>query len=72
MDWVITDELIKYDASVITNHGGNSVQTGLPFNYAISEDLEPGKFYAVVYLDVDGAVIPGDYTLSVDMMPVIA
>ena len=72
-DWVLTDLWADYDSSVITNHGGNSVyEEMLPFNTAISEDLEPGKFYAVVYIDIDEAVIPGDYTLSIDMMPVIA
>ncbi len=72
-DWVLTGDLIDYDASVITNHGGNSAyENMLPFNTPIPEDLEPGKFYAVVYLDIDEAVIPGDYTLSIDMMPITA
>ena len=72
-DWYLTGSLVDYDASVITNHGGNSAYENVfPFNYAISEDLAPGKFYAVIYLDVDDAVFPGDYTFSVDMMPVVA
>ena len=70
-DWVLTDSYDKYDSLVITNHGGNSVQVGLPFNTPIQEDLEFGKFYAVVYLDINEAVIPNDYTLSIDMMPII-
>jgi len=70
-DWYLTDVLVNYDASVITNHGGDSVyESAFPFNFAIPEDLESGKFYAVVYLDVDEAVIPADYTLSIDMLPV--
>jgi len=70
-DWYLTGALVDYDALVITNHGGNSAYANaFPFNVAIPEDLEPGKFYAVVYLDVDEAVTPGDYTLSIDMMPV--
>jgi len=70
-DWYLTDILVNYDASVITNHGGDSAYANaFPFNFAIPEDLESGKFYAVVYLDVDEAVIPADYTLSIDMLPV--
>lgn len=71
-DWYLTSDLSKYDATIITNHGGNSAHNVLSFNTAIAEDLAQGKFYAVVYLDVDEAVIPGDYTFSVDMMPVVA
>jgi len=69
-DWYLTGDLIDYDASIITNHEGDSAyENAFPFNVAIPEDLEPGKFYAVVYLDVDEAVEPGAYTLSVDMIP---
>lgn len=72
-DWYLTGDLVDYDSSVITNHGDNSVvENALPFNVAFGEDLSPGKFYAVVYLDVDEAVVPGDYYFSVDMMPVTA
>ena len=72
-DWYLTGDLVDYDSSIITNHEGDSAyENAFPFNYAIPEDLEPGKFYAVVYLDVDEAVEPGDYTLSIDMIPVIA
>lgn len=70
-DWYLTGDLVDYDTSVITNHGGNSAYANaFPFNTAIPEDLESGKFYAVVYLDVDEAVVPASYTLSVDMLPV--
>ena len=70
-DWVLTGDLIDYDASVITDHGGNSAyENMLPFNTPIPEDLDSGKFYAVVYLDIDEAVEPGAYTLSIDMMPI--
>ena len=69
-DWYLTNDVVDYDASVITNHGGNSAYPNvLAFNTLIPEDLEPGKFYAVVYLDVDAAVTPGNYTLSVDVIP---
>ncbi len=68
-DWYLTGELEDYDASVITNHGGNSAHSILDFNTGIPVSLSSGKFYAVVYFDVDKAVIPGSYTLSVDMMP---
>ncbi len=68
-DWVLSANLANYNASVITDHNGNSTSTGLPFNYVLSEDLSPGRFYAIIYLDVDEAVTPGDYTFSVDMMP---
>ena len=72
-DWYLTGDLEDYDSSIITNYNGDSaVENAFPFNYAIPEDLESGKFYAVVYLDVSKAVIPADYTLSVDMIPVIA
>ncbi len=71
-DWMIKGDLSDYNSSIITDHGGNSAHTGLEFNTKYPEDLEPGKFYVVVYLDVDEAVIPGDYTLSIDMMPVTA
>ncbi len=72
-DWYLTGALVDYDATVITNHGENSVvENALPFNVEFGEDLSPGKFYAVVYLDVDEAVVPGSYTLSVDMTPVVA
>ena len=71
-DWYLTGDLVDYDASIITNHGGNSAYENVfPFNVAIPEDLEPGKFYAVVYLDVNEAVLPADYTLSIDMFPVV-
>jgi len=69
-DWYLTDDYIDYDASVITNHGGNSVvENALPYNTPMPETLKPGNFYAVIYLDVDAAVVPGNYTLSVDVMP---
>lgn len=72
-DWYLTGALVDYDASIITNHGGNSAyESAFPFNFAIPEDLESGKFYAVVYFDIDESVTPGDYTLSIDMMPVTA
>lgn len=72
-DWYLTGAYVDYDTSIITNHGGNSVvANAFPFNYAIPEDLEPGKFYAVVYLDIDEAVIPANYKLSIDMMPALA
>lgn len=67
-DWILTDSLDKYDASIITNHQGNSTQVGLPYNTVLPEDLSPGKFYAVVYFDVAENVVPGDYTLSIDLM----
>lgn len=68
-DWYLTSALIEYDATVITNDGGNSAHEVLSFNTAITEDLSPGEFKAVMYLDIDEAVLPGTYTLSVDMMP---
>ena len=70
-DWYLTGDLVDYDSSVITNHGENSVvENAFTFNFAIPQDLSPGKFYAVIYFDVDESVTPGDYTLSIDMMPV--
>lgn len=71
-DWYLTGAVDKYDASLVTNHGGNSVYTVLAFNTPIPQDLSPGEFKAVVYLDVAAGVVPGDYTLSVDMKPVLA
>jgi len=69
-DWYLTGDLADYNGAVITNHEGNSAyENAFPFNTAIPEDLSSGKFYAVVYFDVDEAVEEGDYTLSVDMMP---
>lgn len=69
-DWYLTGNLEDYDSSVITNHGGNSAFSNvLDFNAEIPESLKPGKFYAVVYFDVNEAVVPGDYTLSVDLIP---
>lgn len=71
-DWYLTGKLEHYDATLITNHGGNSAYTALAFNTPITQYLSPGEFKAVVYLDVASGVVPGDYTLSVDMKPVLA
>ena len=71
-DWYLTGKLEDYDASLITNHGGDSAYTALAFNTPIPQDLSPGEFKAVVYLDVAAGVVPGDYTLSIDMKPVLA
>jgi len=71
-DWYATENEVNYDASVITNHEGDSFYNALAFNTAIPEDLAPGKFYAVVYLDIDEAVKAGDYTFSVDIIPIVA
>ncbi len=69
-DWYLTGAVDDYDATLVTNHGGNSAHTVLAFNTPIPQDLSPGEFKAVVYFDVAAAVVPGDYTLSIDMMPV--
>lgn len=71
-DWYLTGLVGNYDSSIITNHGGDSAHTVLTFNTAIQQDLSPGEFKAVVYFDVDAGVVPGDYTLSVDMIPVLS
>ena len=71
-DWYLTGVVEEYDATVITNHEGNSAHEVLSFNTAIPQDLSPGEFKAVVYLDVNAGVTPGDYTLSIDMKPVVA
>lgn len=68
-DWYLTNPVEEYDSSIITNHGDDSAHEVLAFNTAIPQDLSPGEFKAVVYLDVNAGVIPGDYTLSVDMTP---
>jgi len=70
-DWYLTDVLANYDASIITNHEGNSAHdNAIALNTPIPQDLETGKFYAVIYVDVNGGVVPGNYTLSVDVMPI--
>ncbi len=69
-DWYLTGDLGDYDDSIITNHGGNSAyENVLDFNTAIAEDLDTGKFYAVVYFDSSVAIVPDNYTLRIDMMP---
>lgn len=69
-DWYLTGDLGDYNSSVITNHESNSTyENVLKFNEEITESLKSGKFYAVVYFDVNEAVVPGDYTLSVDLIP---
>ena len=68
-DWYLTNELILYDSSVITNHGDDSAFKVLAFNTNVPVTLSQGEFKAVVYLDVNEAVIPGEYTLSVDLIP---
>ena len=71
-DWYLTGAVEDYDASLVTNHGENSAHTVLDFNTPIPMSLSPGEFKAVVYLDVAVAVVPGEYTLSIDMKPVLA
>jgi len=69
-DWYATDDYSKYNSSVITNYNGDSFYPSvISYNTAIPESIEPGKFYAVVYLDIDSAVTPGNYTLRADIMP---
>jgi hypothetical protein len=69
-DWYLSNDLIDYDSSVITNHGGNSaVSNALAYNTNIPVTLSPGIFYAVVYMDVDSAVTPGSYQFNVGLLP---
>jgi len=69
-DWSATNDYSDYNSSVITNYQGNSFYPqSITFNQAIPESIDPGKFYGVVYLDIDSAVTPGDYTLRADIMP---
>ena len=71
-DWYLTGAVGDYDSSLITHHGEDSAHTVLAFNTPLPQSLSPGEFKAVVYFDVAAAIVPGDYTLSVDMKPVLA
>lgn len=70
-DWYLTNDVSDYDASVMTNHGGNSaVANALTFNEVMNIGIPSGKYYAVVYLDISAGVVAGNYTLSIDMKPI--
>jgi hypothetical protein len=69
-DWYLTDDLVNYNSSIITNYEGNSAYANaIDFNQNIPFTIGSGKFYAVIYLDIDEAVIPNNYTFSLEIKP---
>jgi len=69
-DWYLTGDLVDFDSSVITNFNNDSAyEDAIAFNSPIPQEIEPGNFYAVIYMDVNEAVIPDSYTLNIDIEP---
>lgn len=70
LDWFLNGNVDEFDSSIITNYEGNSAYpNAIAFNTNIPLTLDSGNFYAVVYIDVDSAVVPDNYKVKVQINP---